>query len=91
MSARPALISYRSSLGQIVLGQDFEILKITAACIIHEILGRGLPEGRIWPIDDMSSDVLDSFPKYRTPTYQWMWDLHCFFEKTNLQGPADER
>lgn len=90
MSAMHELTSHRHSLGHIVLGQKSEILKFTAACIIREIVGQELPEDRLWAVDDMPFDIPDSFPKYHTSA-QWMWDLHAFLEKTNLQDLANER
>ena len=90
MNATTKLTSYRHALGHIVLGQEFEILKFTAACIIHEILGRELPKDRFWTMDDMPFNGPNSFPEYHT-SIQWMWDLHSFFEKTNLQDSANQR
>lgn len=85
------LIIPRRSLGNIVLGQEGELLKLLAGSIIRELLTTGIAENFFWPVGDTPAVIVEDFPKGDTQSYQWMWGFHSYLEKSIPQGSMNDR
>ena len=68
------------SLGNIILGQDHEMIKLIAGTLIRELIVRRMPTDKFWSNRNTSAFVVNRFPKDPHNTSQWMWDFHSYLE-----------
>ena len=85
------LICIRRSLGNIILSQEGEMLKLLAGSIIREMLHHKVPEDKFWPILETPDVIVNSFPRAADHTSQWVWNFHSYLEKDVLHDAVDDR
>ena len=74
------LKNLRRDLGKVILSQECEMTKLLAGSIIREMLSYGLPEDKIWPVNDTPAAIAGKFPRYPSHPSQWIWDFHSYLE-----------
>ena len=85
------LMYFRRSLGNIILSQESEMLKLLAGSIIREMLHHKVPEHKFWPIQETPAVIVNSFPRAADHTSQWVWSFHSYLHKDVLKDAVYDR
>lgn len=85
------LTCFRRSLGNIILNQESETLKLLAGSIIREMLHHKVSEDKFWPTQETPAVVVNSFPRAAHYTSQWVWSFHSYLKKDVLPDAVFDR
>ena len=67
------------------------MIKLLAGSIIREMLSYGLPEDKLWPINETPAAIASNFPRNPSHTSQWIWDFHSYLEHECLQDRVGDQ
>lgn len=81
--------SLSRALGQTVIGDKSQILRVVAGTIIRGLISSGIPEGGFWPVG-ADARIFADFPKSQHHTSQWVVNFEEYLDNIFSQGISDE-